>query len=412
MFSTEKLWFSSLVWLMLMLPTAQADEWKISGTLEQSVEYDDNIGLNEDATPAIGYLLNPVFLAEWNTDNMSVGLTGSGDIRRYNIKIWDCETFSMGFNQQYQQRSHVLSINGGYTQSCSRTDQFSDTGILAADNQSETYNISPAWSWQWSALDQLSLTSSYSKTTYSSTDSNNNIGANVSNFQGNETYRISLSENHLWTRRLSSTLSGFYSYTKFGDSVSSSIQKVFGFQLANHYDITRKWTIDVGGGLNWVDTPSNNSLISNGNDSLLRTESINLALNYSGQLFNYSVNYSRTVNPSASGQVTEFNSANMNFSYKINRKLTFNINGNYSKNQTVGQEDNQTSIDRTFYTSSIRLVWDFAKQWKLSTSYRYRRQKLNNTGFTQVINTQAGVIDSNALIINLNYNWDGLRVFH
>jgi len=410
MFNEGRHWLASLVLLMLA-PIVVADEWKVTGALDQSVEYDDNIGLNINATPAFGYLLNPSFSADWNATNMSAGITGRGDIRRYDDDRWDCETFSVDFNQQYQQRLNVFSVTAGYAESCAGANQISDTGILLPNNQSETYNIAPAWSWQWSSLDRFSLSPSYSKTTFSSSGVANIVETSGLGFQGNETYSVNLSENHLWTRRLSSTISSFFSRTEFGESGNSSKQDVFGFQLDNQYEITRMWSINVGGGLSWVDSPSNSGSIDNSNDSLLRTETVNLALNYNGRRIDYSIDYSRRINPSSSGQITEYNSVNMSFSYQINRELIFNIDGTFSKNQTVGKSVRQISTDRTYYTASIGLVWDFAREWQLSTSYRYRRQEFTSADQGQLANELASTRDSNALMITLNYNWDGLRVF-
>ena len=37
-----KVWFAGLVWVVSM-QIAVADEWKVTGSLDQKVEYDDNI---------------------------------------------------------------------------------------------------------------------------------------------------------------------------------------------------------------------------------------------------------------------------------------------------------------------------------------------------------------------------------
>jgi hypothetical protein len=125
----------------------------------------------------------------------------------------------------------------------------------------------------------------------------------------------------------------------------------------------------------------------------------------------YSLGYSRTLSPSSIGQIVEYNSVNMNYSYQISREFTFNIDGSISLNKSVGDSEFQSVSDRTYYNASIGLVWDFAREWQLSTSYRYRRQEYNNDDEGQVNNELASTSDSNALMITLNYNWDGLRVF-
>ncbi len=413
MVNDGRVWLVVSLVMFMLAPIAVADEWKVTGALDQSVEYDDNIDMRVDATPAFGYLLRPSFSANWNTAIMNIGISGAGDIRRYDDKRWDCETFSVGYDQQYQQRLNVFSLAADYSQSCSYLDQASDTGVLVPNNQTETYNIAPAWNWQWSPLDQFTFSPSYSKLDYldSGTGTDNNTGTTSSGFQGYETYSLNLSENHLWTRRLSSTISLFFSRTEFGDSDNSSEQNVFGFQVSSQYAITRMWSINVGGGLNWVERPPNSGSIDNSDDSLQRTEVINLALSYEGRRMDYSLGYSRTLSPSSIGQIVEYNSVNMNYSYQISREFTFNIDGSISLNKSVGDSEFQSVSDRTYYNASIGLVWDFAREWQLSTSYRYRRQEYNNDDEGQVNNELASTSDSNALMITLNYNWDGLRVF-
>ena len=402
---------ASLVW-GTFVPIAVADEWKLTGSLDQKIEYDDNINLNVDPSAVSGYLMNPTLGVEWNTAVMKAGVTGRGDIRRYDDKQWNCDTFSLSANQQYLQKTSAFSVAGNYSRSCSYSDQLSDTGVIEPDNESETYSLSPSWSWQWSALDRFSISPSYSQTVYSSTGTSNGTETTNSNLQGNTTYSLNLSESHSWTRRLNSNASLSFSRSEFGDSINSSSQSSFGFQLGNTYNITRMWTVSIGGGLNWVQSPTNsNTINSSSSDSLFRTEIINFALNYNDRFVSYGVNYSRTNSPSASGQITEFNTFNMNYSYEMSREWSFNIDSSISNTQSIGQEQFQTSSNRTNYTATIGVTWNFDKEWQLTSSYRYRQQELSNSGSAQISNGQDGVLASNALMINLNYNWDGLRVF-
>jgi len=396
-----------MAWLVLA-PMAVADEFKISGALKQSIEYDDNISLQEDKVAVSGYLMKPSFNVNWNTPSTQVSLNAQGDIRRYDVEDWDCETFSLASSQQYTHHTHVFSFASKYAKSCSYSDQVSDTGVLQTDNETQTYSLSPTWSWQWSALDQLSLGSSYSKMSYINTESNSGSDSNNVNFQGNETYRINLSENHMWTRRLSSSISSFFSSTIFGDSGETSNQQLFGFQASNSYSITRMWSVNIGGGMQWVEQPSGSN---EDEDTINRTDIIDLSLNYTGQLTGFSLSYSRTVIPSAIGQLIENNDFSMDYSYKFSRKLSLNITSSLQKNKTIGQSEFQINSDRSFYTGSIGIKWNFDKEWQLSASYRHRRQEYTSLGSTTIVNEQDDVLSSNALMVHLNYNWDGMHVF-
>jgi len=407
MYSKRCVFFASMVWLVLA-PMAVADEFKISGALKQSIEYDDNISMQEDKVAVSGYLMKPSFNVNWNTPSTQVSLSAKGDIRRYDVKVWDCETFSLASSQQYTYHTHVFSFAGNYAKSCSYSDQVSDTGVLQTGNESQTYRLSPTWSWQWSALDRLSLNSSYSKMTYTNSGSGNNSDLNNVNFQGNESYSINISENHMWTRRLSSSISSFFSSTIFGDSGGTSNQQTFGFQASNSYNITRMWTVNIGGGLQWLEQPSASN--ENG-DAINRTDIIDFSLNYAGQLTDFSLSYSRTVIPSAIGQLIENNNFAIDYSYNFSRKLSFNIASSLLKNKTIGQSEFQINSDRSFYTGTIGVTWSFDKEWQLSANYRHRRQEYTSLGSTTVVNEQDDVLSSNAFMVHLNYNWNGMRVF-
>ncbi len=410
-----KVWLASLI-LVMLGQIAVAAEWKLTGTLEQGVEYDDNIAMRVDATPAFGYLLRPSLSANWNTAVMNLGITGNGDIRRYDDERWDCDSFSLGLNQRYLRQRNVFSLAGGYSQSCSYSQQIADTGILVPNNQSESYNLAPAWNWQWTPRDQLSLSPTYSQTSYSAVGSANNIGTGVG-YQSNKTYGVDLSENHQWSQRLSFNGGLSFSHTEYTGTGTStytgtgaSTQNVSGFQLGGEYAITRYWSVNAGGGGRWVQRPMTyNSPGSDGDNSLLFTQVSNLTLSYTGRSMDYSLGYSRTVNPSAFGQASEYNSVNTKYSYQFTRDLSFSLDGSFLNSQAVGQSVNQAAQNRTYYTASTGLVWKFVRDWQLSASYRYRRQEYPDVEGVQAANAFSDAQVSNALMLHLKYNWNGLR---
>jgi len=403
-----KVWLASLV-LVMQGQIAVAAEWKITGALWQGVQYDDNIGMTENAKPVYGYLLRPSLSANWNTAVMNLGITGSGDIRRYDNVRWDCDNFSFGLNQRYLRQRNVFSLAGGYSQSCSYSQQIADTGILVPNRQLESYNLAPAWNWQWTPRDQLSLSPSYSQNRYSTVESANNVGTAV-DYQSNKTYNLYLSEKHQWNRRLSFNGGLFFSYTEY-TGTGASTQNVSGFQLGGEYAITRFWSVNAGGGGRWVQRPPTSGLFNGGDSggSPLFISIANLALSYTGRRMDYSLGYSRTVNPSSFGQASEYNSVDTKYSYKITRDLSFNIDGSFLNSQAVGQSVNQAAQNRFYYTATTGLMWKFSTDWQVSASYRYRYQEYPDVQGGQAINTLAGAQESNAFMLDLKYNWNGLR---
>lgn len=389
---------------------AIADELKITGALEQGMEYDDNIALTEESTPSFGYLLQPSFAVNWNTPVLGVGISGRGDIRRYDDERWNCDNFSLGLNQKYQDRRNILSVALSYAQSCAYSQQVSDTGILLPNSESDSYNVAPEWNWSWTQLDQLSFSPGYSRSSFT-TGSSTNLGSTDLNYQNNDTYSFDLTEKHQWNRLLSTSLGGYFSNSEFSDSTSSTSQYVFGFQIGGQYVINRAWLINAGGGGRWVQSPSSQrSTVSDDADSLIFTEVANILISYSGQQYGGSLGYSRTVSPSAFGQLLEYSSVDLRCNYQILRDLTLNIDGSYSENQPIGQSDSQLAQSRNYFSASTGLVWRFDKSWQLSATYRYRGQEFPNADAVLTNSSQAGLRNSNAIMLHLNYNWDGFRI--
>jgi hypothetical protein len=54
------------------------------------------------------------------------------------------------------------------------------------------------------------------------------------------------------------------------------------------------------------------------------------------------------------------------------------------------------TTDRTYYTIEPGLRWKLALQWSLDGSYRYRRQKYDNSSATA---------ESNAVFVAISYAW-------
>jgi len=395
--------------LIVQRQIALADEWKVSGTLDQETLYNDNISMRVDPSAVFGYLLKPRLQADWSTAVMKVGVNGSGDIRRYDDQRWDCDNFSVGADQEYLQKRHAFSISGEYSQKCTYSQQIEDTGILMPNNRMESYKVSPEWNWQMTPLDSLALTPSYSEMNYSNTQVSSNLATSV-NYRNNKTFSVNLSETHNWNRRLSTNAGLFYSDTEFSNAGSTHSQSVFGFQLGGKYLISRAWSVNARGGLRWVQQPfAVNTGSESGNSAPLMAEVGNLDVVYKGRVIDYSLSYSRSVNPSAFGQLFDYSSLDSKFSYKLGDELSFNLDGSVSENQAIGQAEFQTVNNRIFYSLSTGLTWQFAKSWRLSANYRYRRQEYPDAG-AQTSSTFAEPRESNAVMLNLNYNWDGWRV--
>jgi len=386
-----------------------AAEWALKGALDQQLLYNDNISLSTIRKESVaGYHLAPSLQATRKTGSLDVGLEGQGDIRRYDDSRWDCNNYNLGSNNGYRAKRSVFSLSGGYSVSCSYSQQITDTGLLVPASQTENYRVAPSWAWQWTSRDQLILGTSYSKTSY-----NNSLNGSTSNigtgFSGNDTYSVNLGGNHEWSRRLSLNEKLFFSNVQY-TAANASIQNLFGFQLGANYKINHDWAISAGGGPLWVDTQLSSNSTSGQSSSLSLGSVANINLSYSTQLTQFSTGFSNAVNPSAIGQTLETSSTFANYSYHLTKHLLLDLTSNYSRSKSIGGQsfDNSTNqFNRSYFTVAPGIAWELAKNWKLKGSYVYRWQDYQQDNNFQNLNT--GTSDSNAVMFSVGYSWDGIR---
>jgi hypothetical protein len=287
--------------------------------------------------------------------------------------------------------------------------------VLLPNNQSKNYLLSPSWTWQWTARDELTLGASYSKTSYSNTAGGTflSTGTGPLNYSSNDTYTVNLGGNHEWSRRLSLNEKIYFSNIQY-TGPNASTQNLFGFQLGAIYKIDRFWTVSAGGGPVWVDTQQTSSETSSGQNSSLSLGRVaNISLTYDGQLNKVSAGYSNAVNPSSIGQTLQTQSFFANYSYQMTRHLALDISGNYSISQSIGgnSSNNATSqFDRSYFTTSAGIAWELAQNWRLKGSYVYSWQDYQQNQNVNVQNLNAGNSVANVVMLSLGYSWDGIRI--
>jgi opacity protein-like surface antigen len=87
------------------------------------------------------------------------------------------------------------------------------------------------------------------------------------------------------------------------------------------------------------------------------------------------------------------------------------LSSSYSRSQSIGGQangnDSAGQFNRTYFTVTPGIAWDFEKNWRLKGSYVYRQQSFQQDNSIQ--NLDVGTSDSNLLMISLSYSWDGIR---
>jgi len=392
-----------------------AAEWALKSSLEQGMHYNDNIAFSTVRKDSVvGYRLNPSLEATRKTEALDLAFKGQGDIRRYDDSRWDCNNYNLSSNNDYRIQRNTFSLSGGYNTSCSYTQQIEDTGLLTPNSQSRSYKIAPSWTWQWTPRDQLILSPSYTKTSYS--NSLNNIASSTGlSYSGNESYSVNLGGSHEWTERLSLNEKFNFSNIQY-TGLDSPAQNLFGFQLGANYKINRNWAASASGGPMWVDSQqSSNSVTAEQSSSLSLGSVAAINLNYNGQLTQFSAGFNNSISPSAIGQTLQTRSISANYSYRLTEHLLLGLTSNYSHSESIGGQSSRliSQFKRDYYTVAPSIAWELAKDWQLKGSYTYSSQDFKQDNNFQNLNSKNlnnGTTDSNVVMLLLDYAWDGVRI--
>ena len=78
--------------------------------------------------------------------------------------------------------------------------------------------------------------------------------------------------------------------------------------------------------------------------------------------------------PSGVGTTSERDKASLGVSYRATQLVTLRLRSNYQQDNGVGDLG---ALDRDYFTASPSLHWRIARNWELSTGYRYRWQQFD-----------------------------------
>lgn len=368
-----------------------AADWQTQATLKQQLSYNDNMRLSTTSRESVfGYGLNPGVAASRKTEDLTLGVEASGDIRRTDNERWDCDNYAVETADQYHLRRNGFGFVGGYSQSCVYLQQLGDTGLLAPKVQYRSFRLAPSWNWQWTARDQLVVDATYSKTDY------NQDSSNLSSFfRGNETVLVNAGGNHQWDPRLSLNGGLFFSDIRYTDGLIPE-QKIYGLQLGANYDVSRTLKISLGGGPRWVDSQSIPTI-----QGVTRLgHVVNVRMSYEGVINRFMAGYSNSINPSAIGEVLQYQSLFGNYTYRLQQDISLNLDAQLSRMESIAEISRFGTFNRDYMAFSAGMNWQFTNDLELMLRYGYRYQQYDAIRGTAL---------SNSIMLGLNYNFDVLR---
>ncbi len=377
---------------ILFLPLAKAAEWKVDATVKQNLSFDDNVRMSENPKSSFIYKLIPTINLAYKTETVGIDASINYGIQRFlSIKELDRNFQKYSLNSYYVTERSNWGLNLLLSMTPARDSAAQDSGDFDTNAEKLTRSIAPFFSYNLTALDTLSLSPSYSETSFSS-----------DNFSDYENSNITFNWKHQWTTRYSNSISLFYS--RF-DSISSgdiltrkTKSDSYGANLSSTYWWTENLKISSTWGIRMI--LSENTLGSN----LAKSEGFGFlsdtAIKYRGENYLVDFNFSRSLVPSSRGNLNEQNRVSLSLNYDLSKRLSTRVRGSYQSSKSASSNSNETRTRENLLLQSS-LNWKMARDWTISASYRYRQQDRG---------TENSKAASNSFMLSINYNWQGLRV--
>lgn len=366
----------------------QAAEWSLSGGLNPSLEYDDNIFMRESNKVGDYHAsMIPTLKLAYETDNAEASLSTGYVMERYHTSSYlDNDDPFFKLNTAYKTQRSTWGLGLKFSESSSRNDAADDTGDFETNSTSTTKSISPSFSYQLTERDSLSLSTSYSEKTYSTTD-----------FSDSKNRSVSSHWQHQFTERFNGGVSLSASNNKSTGLLELTDDDTYNLSLTSNYNISEIWSIDGSIGINHLNSQQTNLLgATDKTKSTGPSSSINVS--YKTDINQANLSISRSISPSSTGDVNEQDKVSVGWSRSLNERLTAGIRGSYQETSSAIDND---SNDRENISISPSINWQYSPDSTFSLSYNYRQQK------ESALNTN---VSSHAIMLTFNYNWHGINV--
>ena len=365
----------------------QAAEWALSGNVNSSLEYDDNIFMrNENKLGDYHASMSPTLKVAHALENFESSLsTGYVSDRYETSSQLDTDNPFLRFETGYKTEQSIWGLDLSYVESSSRSEAEEDSGDFETNSTSTTESITPSYSFQLSERDVLLINASYSTKEYSTTD-----------FSDSRLRSLSTNWQHQFTERFNGGVSLSVSNNKSIGLFSTTDDDTYNVSLTTKYDLSEIWAINGSVGIRQLNSEQTD-LFGYTEDSSDAGPSLDMSVNYKGELNNVDVNLSSSISPSSTGGVTEQDRFSLNWSRELSETITARISTSYQKTtSTINSNDERENIS---FSPSVN--WKFSRDASLGLSYRFRQQK------EELDDSDAS---SQTVMLTLNYNWDGFKV--
>jgi len=400
--------FRNTVTILLLAVCAagvDAAEWKIDPTVAFRAGYNDNVRLTiDDEVSSAEVRLSPSAVFSVVTPTSGVSGNLRFDFRRFEDDS-DLDDNNVRFitSSYHRMERSELGLDLDFIKDTTLDSQLENTGLAFGRVTRYTVNVGPNWTYKLDERTDARFGYTYSDVQYdnseetrfvdfhinsgeaslqrvlnertlasitlshSQSNNDNDVKSKNTNLQGGGSYRFS--------ETLSASLFVGVRHTKADYSQSSLIpifagDIIIGFIPLNE-DVSRSdWGSTYSGGLT---------------KDFLRGQT--------------SLSASRAISNDINGIPIEVDRLRWNNLYRFSETLSAELNLSFYQSETGN--DARSSLNREYYQIEPRFNWDFEQFWRISGSYRYRKQTFDNTSDDAT---------QNAAYLTLTYQWPRIAI--
>ena len=361
----------------------KAANWQLDGYLSQLFGYDDNWRLQQKKTGTFEYYLTPTLNFKRNDENLDLMGSLSYGLRQYSYSLYDNYPQNYNTTINYRTEQIVWGLSGSYNKSLTNSVAATDTGNFTTTSTSISEVVSPSMKYMLDSKNSVTFSGTYSTTNYT-------FGSGFSN---NATKSSSLSYNHIWTKRLSQSLTALYSQSDFSSTLSRT-SKTYSISTGLEYEFSKSWhfTSSFGERITDQNTPGE----ANTSNSGWTTQ---LSLSHKDKSSSENAGITRSITPSGLGVLSQQTSFNLGYNYIFTDRWSFGLTGGYLMTDYIGNSltPNVATPSRTFINFQPKLNWAMDKNTDVSIYFVYRQQDSTYSSM------------SKALMLSFNYNWSGIN---
>jgi hypothetical protein len=384
---------------------SHAAEWSIDPTVSVGAGYNDNVTMRiDDEVSSAEAFFRPA--ATFSVNTPTSGLSGNlaFDFRRFedDSDLNDNNVRFTANTYRTTERSR-FGLDLGLIKDTSLDSQLEETGLVFDRVDRLSKSISPNWIYGFSPRTSLELSYRYVDVGYSNTDETAFV--DYSSHSASASLVRLLSEKLTVSATLSTTLSdnendveSTYTYAqgggsyRFSETVSGSL---FAGVRRTKSEYTANSLIPIFSGDILIGFIPLSEDVSNSDWGSVFSGSINRKF-LRGET---ELSASRDISNDISGALIQVTRIRLYNRYGFSETLDGALNLEFYRSEATNSVT--TNLNRDYFVVSPSLTWNVEQFWRISASYRYRKQTYDDTN---------GDANQNAAYLTLVYRWPKIAV--